>query len=211
MGSGSRPGGRSAAKRAAVTGATLGLLAQRGLGGFGIEDVAAAAGVHKTTVYRRWGSLDALLAEALGALVDQAVPVPDTGDTQADLAAFAAAVIDLVNDPVRGPLIRSLLSSGNAGPAARAVIHEFWRARQRAIAPIALRGIARGDFPAGTDPALVMAQLGAPIYYRILVLGEEVGHADGARAAAAAYAAARAGVFVSPHPRADGDPAGPGG
>ncbi|MEI2775182.1 MAG: TetR/AcrR family transcriptional regulator [Tetrasphaera sp.] len=195
-----RPGGRSATKRAAVTGATLGLLAERGIGGFGIEDVAAAAGVHKTTIYRRWGSLDELLVEAVGALVDQAVPVPDTGDTRADLGAFAGAVIALLNDPARGPLIRSLLSSGKASPQVREVIHEFWRARQRAIAPIALRGIERGDFPAGTDPARVMAQLGAPIYYRILVLGEDVDATDGTRAAAAAYAAARAGVFVAGKP-----------
>ncbi len=198
-----RPGGRTAANRSAALAATLQLLAREGLGGFSIEDVAALAGIHKTTVYRRWSSIDDLVIEALSAIVERAVPVPDTGDTRADLRAFARSIVDLANHPETGPLVRALLLSGRAATPVKEVLQEFWRARLSAIRPIGKRALARGDWPAGTDIPAVLAQLGAPIYYRILVLGLEVGHADADLAAEAAHAAARVGVFV--RTQLDGD------
>ena len=50
-----RPGGRSARVRSAVLMAALDALADGGYGSFTCEAVAERAGVHKTTVYRRWG------------------------------------------------------------------------------------------------------------------------------------------------------------
>ena len=51
------------ADRAILAAATQ-LLAERGLGGMSMEEVAARAGVAKATVYRRWGSRGALALDA---------------------------------------------------------------------------------------------------------------------------------------------------
>jgi AcrR family transcriptional regulator len=50
-----RPGGRSARVRAAAIAATLAELAETGYSALSLENVARRAGVHKTTLYRRWG------------------------------------------------------------------------------------------------------------------------------------------------------------
>ena len=50
----SRPGGRSARVRAGVLAAARELVAEQGYEPVSIEQIAARAGVHKTTVYRRW-------------------------------------------------------------------------------------------------------------------------------------------------------------
>ena len=73
-----RPGGRSALVRASIfraaqelftPGEPLPTLAQ----------IALRAGVQKTTVYRRWPTVEALLHEALADRPRRAIPVPDTG------------------------------------------------------------------------------------------------------------------------------------
>ncbi|MFC7589155.1 TetR/AcrR family transcriptional regulator [Nonomuraea antimicrobica] len=51
-----RPGGRTARVRAAVLEATQDELVERGFHELTMDQVAARAGVGKTTVYRRWGA-----------------------------------------------------------------------------------------------------------------------------------------------------------
>ncbi len=60
------------------------------------------------------------------------------------------------------------------------------------------RAVRRGQVPAGTDPAAFMHAMSAPLYYRLLVTREPVTERDADLAAAAAVAAARDGVFLTP-------------
>ena len=66
--------------------------------------------------------------------------------------------------------------------------------------PVVQRAVYRGQLPAGTDPVEVVKHVGAPLYYRLLVLDEAPTEAAADLAAAAAAAAARAGVFVRVSP-----------
>ena len=59
-----RPGGRAERVRTAVLEAAAELLTEVGYDKMRVEDVAARAGVHKTTVYRRWPTKAALTADA---------------------------------------------------------------------------------------------------------------------------------------------------
>ena len=74
-----RPGGRAERVRAAVLGAAAELLTDVGYDKMRVEDVADRAGVHKTTVYRRWPTKAALTADAIALNSADAVPIPDTG------------------------------------------------------------------------------------------------------------------------------------
>jgi len=98
-----RPGGRSARVRAAVRQATLDELVAHGYAGLTIDNVAQRSGVHKTTVYRRWGSPAGLVADALELAAEEAWPLPDTGDLTADLRALTAAVHTGFTDPDAAP------------------------------------------------------------------------------------------------------------
>src|SRR5258708_25599241 len=88
-----RAGGGTARTRGAVMQAVIGELIDNGYAGVTVERVAARAGVAKTTIYRRWGSLDGLLADLMAEHAAQEIPVPDEGDLDADLRTLARRVV----------------------------------------------------------------------------------------------------------------------
>ena len=60
-----RPGGRSERIRQSVIEATMAVLRDRGWDQFSIAEVASRAGVHETSIYRRWGTRERLATDAL--------------------------------------------------------------------------------------------------------------------------------------------------
>ena len=58
------------------------------------------------------------------------------------------------------------------------------------------RAVVAGQLPVGTVPEEVIKHVGAPLYYRLLVLGEALTPESADLADAATAVAARAGVFV---------------
>jgi AcrR family transcriptional regulator len=190
-----RPGGRTARIRAAALKATLGELIDHGYPGLTVYTVAARAGVDKTTLYRRWGGRDGLVADAVETFGTAHADVPDTGDTGEDLRRWARSIHTMLTDPIGGALVRAVFSAGDS-PGMRHVRHRFWLGRATLVRPLVERAIARGDFPQGTDVDNVIRHVGAPLYYRLLVIDEPLTTADADLAAAATHAAAQAGVFV---------------
>src|ERR1700691_1881023 len=93
-GSGAAPGRgrpRSEAADRAILRAATELLAERGLAGMSMEEVAARAGVGKATIYRRWRSRGALALDAFMAEFQALQPLPDTGTLRGDLLAALRA------------------------------------------------------------------------------------------------------------------------
>lgn len=190
-----RPGGRSARVRDAVRQATLAELAEHGYQGLSVENVAQRSGVHKTTVYRRWGSAQGLIADALELAADEAWPVPDTGSLREDLRGIVRLVQTGFADPAMGPVSSAFVAAAVQDEAAAEALHAFFAARHEQSARVVRRAVERGELPASVDAEEVIRVAVAPVYYRLFVSHEPVTEADAVRAADAALAAARAGVI----------------
>ncbi|SDD23720.1 TetR/AcrR family transcriptional regulator [Glycomyces harbinensis] len=192
-----RPGGRTARVREAVLRAAGDALVERGFGGVDLAEVARRAGVGKTTVYRRWGTVPVLVADMLAEMAESSQPRADTGSLDGDLAALAGLILGTLTDERQGPLFKAVIATATGdGPTAEA-LHRFYRVRITEWAPCVDLAVERGEIPAGTDPAEVIRSLSAPLYYRLLASGDPLDAAAAKRAAAATAVAARAGVFVS--------------
>jgi AcrR family transcriptional regulator len=191
-----RPGGRTARNTEAVFAATIEELSERSYADACIESIAARAGVHKTTVYRRWGTKAELVTQALTATAGTMIEVPDTGDAASDLRALARSVQAVLASPQGAAVTRALLAGAVAAPEIRQLMQQFCAARLAAISVITDRAIARRQIPAGTSAGQLMHAVAAPLYHRLLVTGEPLTRQDADRAAAAALAAAKAGVFA---------------
>jgi len=167
-----RPGGRSARVRAAALAATLEELAEEGYSTLSLDSVARRAGVHKTTLYRRWGTREALVLEAMLERVSERVPVPDTGSLRDDLLALAGAAAATMTTPEGEAHVRAVAAAGSHDSALAAANRQFWEERLALDAVVVERAVARGEVPAGTEPRPVIEALLGPLYFRLLVTGE---------------------------------------
>ena len=191
-----RPGGRGPKVRRAVLAETLAELSEAGYASLTVEAVARRAGVHKTTVYRRWPDREALVIDALTDHVATEVPLPDTGSIDTDLRELARSRVSAMLAQDEQSWMRAVLASDAARLPEIARIRRryaedrFWRA-----APVITRAIDRGELPAGTDPDEVLKTLIAPILLRLLFTAEPVDEATADQAAQVALTAARAGLL----------------
>jgi AcrR family transcriptional regulator len=167
-----RPGGRSARVRAAVIDALLAELAERGVGSTSMEAVARRAGVNKTTLYRRWGSKEELILDALLELGERRVPIPDTGSLHDDLLTVAREIVASLSTPEADAVVRAAAAEPGQDSKLVAATRQFWAVRFSLLATIVTRAIERGELPEGTDPKPLVEGLLGGIYLRVLVTRE---------------------------------------
>ncbi|MEU5271815.1 TetR/AcrR family transcriptional regulator [Streptomyces hygroscopicus] len=191
-----RPGGRTARVRAAVLRAAGDALAERGFAELDLADIARRAEVGKTTVYRRWGTVTALVADLLTDMADQSLPRTESGTLLGDLRANARLVRRTLTDPRQGALFKAVIAAATCDGRTAEALHRFYDVRIREWAPCVGQAIDRGEVPEGTDTHEVIRAVSAPLYYRLLAGGGPLDETVADRAAEAAAAAARAGVFV---------------
>jgi AcrR family transcriptional regulator len=192
-----RPGGRTAAVRAAVLTATADLLIESGLTAVELTAVADRAGVGKSTVYRRWGSVPALVDDLLADMAETSRRRPDTGSLRGDLVAMARLIQRTLADRRQGRLFRAIIAAGTCDERTSTSLAGFYRARIDEMTSIVDDAVARGEAPEGTDPAAVIRHVSAPLYYGLLTGTAPLSQVEADRAADAAVAAVTAGVFSS--------------
>jgi AcrR family transcriptional regulator len=159
-----RPGGRSARVRAAVHRAVEDLLAEGPSEDVTIPLVAARAGVHPTTVYRRWRSLAELLGDVAGSRFSGDIVVPDTGTLRGDLERWASDVATDLTDPDVLALMRAAIGTGGHDGASACICD-----RHAQLTAMLERERSRG----GDTPELerVADRLLGPLYYRAIFVG----------------------------------------
>ena len=164
-----RLGGRSARVRNAVLTAAFELLADKGFDNFTIGEVAIRAGVHETSIYRRWGSRQVLALDASLRVADDAIAIPDTGTLRSDLMALIARIVGLLKTPQGRAMLALIESRDDHGVKAR---RAYWQNRFERLRPMLARAVARGEFPNDADPMVFIEMLIAPLYFRLLVSAE---------------------------------------
>ena len=169
-----RPGGRATRVRTAVLEAASNLLVEVGYDRFSIDEVATRAGVHKTTVYRRWPTKAELIADAVRVRAAENVPVPDTGSIRGDLQAMARSVVANISSESGSRISRSIVAAAAHSDELTESMHAFWAERLAASIPIIERAIERGDLATGTDPNLIIETVIGPIWVRFLLTGEPI-------------------------------------
>jgi AcrR family transcriptional regulator len=156
-----RPGGRSARVRAAVHRAAIELLVE-GETDAAIPRIAERAGVHPTSVYRRWGSRENVLLDAAVTRMREQSPMPETGSLRGDLLAWAAGVERAMTEPDGHVLLRALVATMSAPERSR---EHLW-ARGEDLRAMLDAATARGEAAPSVED--VIDHVLAPIYVRAL-------------------------------------------
>lgn len=185
-----RPGGRTRRTAEAVLAATAREIVTFGYDNFRIERVAAFAGVHRSTIYRRWGGKEQLLLDAAARLDTE--ELPDTGNVTDDLLGLLHILRDQL-DPGRPD--RHLLAAGATREEFTPHVRQLMADRLETAAQMVVRAVHRDELPAGTDAREVVRLAVAPLHSRALATQEALTDDVLHRAVTVAVGAARAGLL----------------
>jgi AcrR family transcriptional regulator len=168
--------------RRTVIAAAARLFSEHGYVTTSVEDIAAAAGVSRATVFTAVGGKPALLKTALDVAIvgdDQPVALPDRPrsravkaetDPRRYLALYAEIVAEIGERA--GAIYEAVRGAAGAEPAARALWLDHQAQRRQGGANVVRDLLGKGDLRAGLEPgaaADIVWVLNDPGLYRLLV------------------------------------------
>src|SRR5215831_6743378 len=109
-----RSGGRSARVRAAVFAAIIHLLQEKGYEALSFSTIAARAGVHETSLYRRWKTKEQLVVDAISSETAKNIPVPNTGALRSDLIQLLQHLRIFLQSSVGQAIVQTAIVAGHA-------------------------------------------------------------------------------------------------
>ncbi|MEU2511516.1 TetR/AcrR family transcriptional regulator [Streptomyces syringium] len=173
---------RSAEADRAILDATRAALVELGWGKLTLGDVAARAGVAKTTLYRRWAGKSELVVDAVAALFDEHLELPDRGSLQADIEGVVLQFAALLERPETKTALMAVVAESTRDDALRARIRSAIVDRQKTLVLLGReRAQARGELPHEPDPAaagrttdLIFDMVAGTVLHRTLVSAEAV-------------------------------------
>lgn len=154
------------------------LMLERGLDGFTVNDVAAAAGVAKATVYRRFPAKQDLALATLTHLFDAEVPAPDTGTLRGDLEQVYRDAVTFAGTPGGRAFTRLALLEACRDQRVAALYRRALEEQAERAAVVYQRAIDRGELPAGTDSSAAVDGLVGQIVLRALTGREPLAVAE---------------------------------
>lgn len=153
--------------------AALRELARVGYAALTIDEVATAAGVNKTTVYRRWPTRSDLVIAALRSVTESGLSFESTGDVRADLVAMARQSVALLSSPEGISIARTLVAEG-ADPELRALARSIRKQQERAAFAVVEAAKARGELDPELPPEVLLGSVFGAILHRRLLMHEPV-------------------------------------
>jgi len=157
---------RSAEVDEAIARAALTVLAELGFEGVTVEEVAARAGVARSTVYRRYPGKPELLVSVLNHACHAPVPDPDTGSVVGDLEALALGLNRSLGESDIGRALPAVVAAAVRHPEVAAAHRSFVAHRRRRMLAAIGRGIERGEVDPDLDPGTLADMVVGPVFHR---------------------------------------------
>jgi AcrR family transcriptional regulator len=159
-----RPGGRTARTREAVHAATRELLTESEDGTIEVAEVAARAGVHVATIYRRWRSAEGLIIDTIVDELSTRSPLPATGDLRADMLTWATNLLTDLRHPTHRVFLQAVAKAGKGGDAGLSDLARFFGPRAQG-----LQATLDANGATVLDPQDIMEIILFPAYLRALL------------------------------------------
>ncbi|WP_149828775.1 TetR/AcrR family transcriptional regulator [Streptomyces tailanensis] len=170
---------RSTTADTAILAATREALVELGWSKLTLGDVAARAGVAKTTLYRRWAGKNELVVDAVAALFDE-LRLPDRGSLAADIEGVVLQFAAILARPEAKSGLMAVIAESTRDEALRERIRTSIVARQkRLVLEGRTRAQSRGELPPEQDPKtaahtadLIFDVVAGAVVHRTLVSAE---------------------------------------
>lgn len=168
---------RNEAARRRLLDAALEIVATDGVAAITADAVARRSGVAKTTLYRHFGGIDALVFAAVADSVI-APAQPDTGSLRGDLEAIHRRYLDVASSQQSRELFAWMVAKSIESAENRELFRRV-RVQPRGPTTVALqRAIARGEVDADIDADLAMHIIQGPLISQRIVDNSDVSERD---------------------------------
>ncbi|AXG82879.1 TetR/AcrR family transcriptional regulator [Streptomyces paludis] len=172
---------RSAGADSAILAATRETLGELGWSKLTMGEVAARAGVAKTTLYRRWAGKNELVVDAVAVLFDT-LELPDRGSLSADVEGVVLQLAAVLEHPEAKTSLMAVIAESTRDPALRGRIRDSIVDRQKRLVLLGReRAQRRGELPREPDPVtaaraadLIFDVIAGAVVHRTLVSAEPV-------------------------------------
>lgn len=163
---------------AAIYDAVLAELAAVGYGGLTMGGVAARAHTAKSSLYRRWSSLEDLVIAAVHHALPDMTTLPETGNLRVELITVLGMMADTLAGPI-GRGVTSILGDIARSPKLQAAAREKVIApRLRRLHAILERAAARGEIRPGAVAPYVIQAGPAIVFQMVMVQGLRLSSQD---------------------------------
>ncbi|MBH0333438.1 TetR family transcriptional regulator [Brevibacillus brevis] len=150
------------------------LLLEDGFKAVTVDKIAERAKVSKATIYKWWPNKAAVIMEGFLYAATERLPVPDTGSTFQDICIHATSLTRFLTSR-EGNIIKELIGEGQLDPNLALEYRErFFQPRRMQAKELFEKGIQRGDLKENLDVELCIDLVYGPIFYRLLVTGDEL-------------------------------------
>lgn len=167
-----RPGGRTADVTRRINEAILELIAEGGVENCTFQNVAARAGIERSTLYRRNPDRWPTIMDAIIHLAERETAAFNTGSFRTDLLGATLNLTKVLNSSLGPPLMS--VAAALQGGAAPGQAEAFWKSRQQHLAPMFEAAIERGELPADIDRDRLFAMVAGPIYFRRFIASQPI-------------------------------------
>jgi AcrR family transcriptional regulator len=151
--------------RMRVLAATSELLIERGLSGASVDEISRRSGVAKTTIYRHWPTRADLLRDACST-IGTPQDVPDTGSFATDVIALMTNLVQLLRIAKWTSVLPSIIDAAERDPEIAKMYSKLQKGYSMPFKTVILRAMERQELPSDTDPAVLIAALTGPLFYR---------------------------------------------
>jgi AcrR family transcriptional regulator len=161
---------RSEQAHRALLDAALREFVARGYEAMSLEAIAAAAGVSKITLYRRWDSKLALVREVLQSLSDE-TPMEDQGSLEEDLRVLLREAYRVGTSSPAGQIMPRFVGEIASHPELLEVYQtEILRPRLERLQALIARARDRRELRENLPMAILADMFGGPLFYHLTVL-----------------------------------------
>ena len=154
--------------------AAIKLLKEKPFFEISMDEIAAASGSSKTTIYRRWQSLEELCADSFFYEAKDLIRFDDTGSLEKDLTQALVRFGRFLNGPW-GRALRTLIgSTALKSSAAEVVMRNYYSLRWKQISEALERGKKRGEIGRNVNTNHLTDRLFGPVFYKFLIRREAI-------------------------------------
>lgn len=164
-----RTGGRSARIKQSILDSAMTELTSVGYDQFHIGNVAKRAGVHETTVYRRWKTKELLIADVCMSFADINLPIPNTGNVKDDLRIVLKNIVTLIESPL-GKVLVSLSFVAHHNQELKMLSLSLWHQRIKIGQTVLDRAVECGEWAKGFNREEVFSELIGPLLAQAFLL-----------------------------------------